>query len=475
MSGRTRRLWPFAAAGVIAAVTVAGLVAVWQSAHRADLEGFAGFAISVAGIAAGRITWVWQQKSSQGSRVVSGQELGRLADLLARAVDQEWTRAAGERGLLEPEPIPVRWQQPAAPVAGPVAAAVASTRFTPLPGLAAAGEQRLQAGQVSELHEVYGGLGSGRLVIAGGPGSGKTSAAVLLILAALRHRRSVPEEVRPEVPVPVIFTLHGWDPGTQRARDWLAERLWQAHPLFGGRQGAGPARGMLEEGRIAVILDGLDEIPEDLRPAVLQALSQQATFRLVLLTRSAEMAQAAARALLQGAAAIELQDIDPAPAAGYLTRTQLDPAPHGWQELTGRLRQEPGSPLARALSNPLMLTLVRDTYRAGDDAGELLGLRDAAGHPASSEDIAGHLLDRVLPAAYTQQPGEPPPRYDLATAERALRCLAARMNKEGTRDLQWWRVPAWAPAAPRVIATWLGAMLVVGCPRTTSRVGRRTT
>src|SRR5271157_2706419 len=174
------------------------------------------------------------------------------------------------------------------------------------------------------------------------------------------------------------------------------------------------------------------------------------------------MAQAVARALLQGAAAIELQDIDPGAAAGYLTRTQLDPAPRGWQELTSRLRQEPGSPLARALSNPLMLTLVRDTYRAGDDAGELLSLRDAAGHPASSEDIAGHLLDRVLPAAYTQQPGEPPARYDLATAERALRCLAARMNKDGTRDLQWWHVPAWAHAAPRVIATWLGAVLVVG-------------
>ena len=189
--GRARGLWPFAAVGAIAVVTAAGLVVVWRSPHRADLEGFAGLAISVAGIAAGWIAWVWRHRSSQGSEVVSGQELGRLADLLAGAVDEEWTRAAGERGLLEPEPIPVRWQRPAAPFAGPAAAAVASTRFAPLPGLAAAGEQRLQAGQVSELHEVYGGLGSGRLVIAGGPGSGKSSAAVLLILAALRYRRSV--------------------------------------------------------------------------------------------------------------------------------------------------------------------------------------------------------------------------------------------------------------------------------------------
>lgn len=184
-------------------------------------------------------------------------------------------------------------------------------------------------------------------MIVGGPGSGKSSAAVLLILAALRHRRGVPEQFRSKVPVPVMFTMHGWDPATQRVRDWLAERLRQAYPLFAGRTGAAPARAMLDEGRIAVILDGLDEIREDLRPAVLRALSQQATFRLVLLTRSAEMAAAAARAMLQGAAAIELQDVVPGAAADYLTRTQLDSPPRGWQELSSRLREGPGSPLAQ--------------------------------------------------------------------------------------------------------------------------------
>ncbi len=262
---------------------------MWRSPHRADLESFAGLAISVAGIAAGWIGWVWRARNQQAREVVSGQAFGRLADLLAGIVDVEWSLAAGERGLLESEPIPVRWRRPAAPLTGPVTAAVASTRFVPLPGLSAAGKQRLRAGRVSELYEVYGGLGSGRLVIAGAPGSGKSGAAVLLILAALRHRRSVPEESRSEVPVPVMFTLHGWDPSVQPARDWLAERLSQAYPLFAGRHGTGAARGMLDEGRISVVLDGLDEIPEDLRPTVLRALSKQATFRLVLLTRSAEM------------------------------------------------------------------------------------------------------------------------------------------------------------------------------------------
>ena len=62
--------------------------------------------------------------------------------------------------------------------------------------------------------------------------------------------------------------------------------------------------------------------PAELRPVALRALSQQAAFRVVILTRSAEMAVAAAKGLLNGAAAIELRDVDPATAADYLTRVQ---------------------------------------------------------------------------------------------------------------------------------------------------------
>ena len=78
-----------------------------------------------------------------------------------------------------------------------------------------------------------------------------------------------------------MFTLHGWDPRAQRIQDWLAGRLKQTYPLFAGKAGAGKAAGLLAAGKLAVILDGLDEIPEVLRPAALRALNQQAGFRLV--------------------------------------------------------------------------------------------------------------------------------------------------------------------------------------------------
>jgi hypothetical protein len=134
---------------------------------------------------------------------------------------------------------------------------------------------QLRGGGLADLHAVYGGLGSGRLVIAGGPGSGKSAAAVLLLLAALRHRAAQPEAARPQVPVPVIFTLSGWDPAARRAEDWLADRLRQDYPLFAGRDGAAEAAGLLAAGRVSVILDGLDEIPAPLRPAALAALSSR--------------------------------------------------------------------------------------------------------------------------------------------------------------------------------------------------------
>jgi hypothetical protein len=460
VSLKARSLW----SAVLVVAVVAGAIwvvwVVWRSPHRSDLATFGAFAAAVVTIAAGQIAWA--KNLGGGRRGGDSQQwtLDRVADLLSAAVKEQWTRAALDRRL-QPEPIAVRWAKPSGPFAGTASAAAASRQFPPLPGLTAARRRDLRTGQLWDLHAVYGGLGSGRMMIVGTAGSGKSGAAVLLVLAALKHREQVLEKDRPLVPVPVMFTLHGWDPNIQRIEDWLASRLQQTYPLFAGKGGADGTQ-LVRAGRVAVILDGLDEIAAELRPVVLRALSRQAAFRVVLLTRSAEIAAAAKHGLLEGAVALELQGIDPPAAADYLTRVQLDPAPRGWRELVGRLRQAPDSPIAKALSSPLALTLVRDTYRSGDDVRELLNFCDAARHGVLREDIEDHLLDRVLPAVYAPRPGEPAPRYDLQAAQHALGYIAARMNQDSTRDLAWWRIPAWAPASPRVIATGLVVGLAVG-------------
>jgi hypothetical protein len=95
------------------------------------------------------------------------------------------------------------------------------------------------------------------------------------------------------------------------------------------------------------------------------------------------------------------------------------------------------------------VTLVRDTYRDGGNPAELLDTNRLG----ETGDVEDYLLDRVLPAAYTQQPGEAPPRYSLDAATRGLAYIAARMNQDHTRDLAWWKVARWVVVAPRLIIT----------------------
>ena len=118
-----------------------------------------------------------------------------------------------------------------------------------------------------------------------------------------------------------------------------------------------------------------------------------------------------------------------------------------------------------ALDNPLALSLVRDTCASEDDARELLAFSAAQHHlPAGRavEIITDYLLDRVLPAAYTCQPGQTAPPYDLATARDALAKIAAQMNRQVTRDLYWWHIPDWAPRRQRKIMSAAAAGIVAG-------------
>ena len=110
--------------------------------------------------------------------------------------------------------------------------------------------------------------------------------------------------------------------------------------------------------------------------------------------------------------------------------------------------------------------MIRDTYQSGDNARELLDYCDAIQQRISgaqaAEEITNHLLDRVLPAAYAPRPGRPTPRYQLQVAQNALTKIAARMNQDGTRDLQWWQIPRWVPSAPRIVVSGLVTLLLVG-------------
>ena len=457
MSNRWRRILPWA--GMLGLVVLSLAIAryVLTAKRTTDAVSVVAGLVGVLVIAAQLVRWLWKPPPDQPSEA----SLNLAADRLAKQVNDQWSRAAGDRGLEEPAPIPVRWYWSDQAVTGRPADAVGDSRsrrrFAPLPGIPPASTKTVQAGGLTDLLGVFGGMASGRIVILGAPGSGKSAAAILLLLDLLDYRRQMGPDERAHVPVPVLFTLRGWDPNAQPVEDWLTRELTKTYPFLVA-YGPTVTKELISSDRLAFFLDGLDELPQALRAPALEALSKQATFQVLVLSRSKEMVDAVGGGRLVGAAALELVPIPASVAADYLTRTQCHPLPGRWQQLVDHLRSQPDSVVSAALSSPLMVTLVRDNYRAGGNPAELLD----ASRLVTAADVEDHLLDRVLPAAYAQHPGQAPPRYSLDAATRALAFIAARMNQDKTRDLAWWKVPCWAPAAPPTIATGLLFGIVFG-------------
>jgi hypothetical protein len=220
MGIRRLRGWgPLGAATVLAVVIVLLLYlpSRFAPSHRDDLSAYGAYVLAGAGIVVSMLAWGWRKSTRRPTDAAGADYLDRVADSLAAAVEEQWKKAAEERGLAG-DPIAVTWSRPSRAVSVPVDAAVRSGRFGPVPGLRPARESDLVSGRAADLHAVYGGLGSGRLIIAGPPGSGKSGTAVQLVLAALRHREQVADRDRPRVPVPVLLTARDWDPEASRPR-----------------------------------------------------------------------------------------------------------------------------------------------------------------------------------------------------------------------------------------------------------------
>ena len=92
---------------------------------------------------------------------------------------------------------------------------------------------------------------AGRLLILGGPGSGKTTALLQLADALIaRAQRNFDEAV------PVLFSLSSWKGPRTTLGDWLVGQLKQK---YGVREDLGTQ--WRDEGGLVPLLDGLDELP----------------------------------------------------------------------------------------------------------------------------------------------------------------------------------------------------------------------
>lgn len=366
--------------------------------------------------------------ASQKAAPLAGPALTRAdqaASRLASLVAQECSAELSDRVLHGWQPLVVSWQPSARQDCDPGSAHEAPAGDT---------------GDVGPLarHVQLGG----RLIILGPAGAGKTTLAALLMDELLRSRQ-------PGGPVPVLIPAASMIPG-EMVKSWLERTLADRYPSLRDTRayGARAISDLVGQQRILPVLDGLDELSPGARGQLLSATSRALGVRqpLILTCRPDEYHEgvAASGRVLPGGAIIALQPVAAEAAAGFLERGTAGPRAAGWHHVAAALRSEPAGPLARALSSPLMVSLVRSS---GTDGGDIAaGLGGQGDQAAIEHQILQGLVDAAFSSRATSQNARQQLPWSAPAASRWLACLAGHMAWLGTYDLDWLRLRYMLPA-----------------------------
>lgn len=301
------------------------------------------------------------------------------------------------------------------------------------------------------------------LMVLGRAGAGK-SVLALQFAKSLLEKRSRDRDG----PVPVIFSLGSWNPGTSTLRNWLIGRLERDYSFLAaigpGPEGDSWAAELVDGGNYVLpILDGFDEIAadDDLRGKAVTEFNSSNLSLVVTSRREAIETVKDKSNIKPSAAAIELIDLGLDDSVRYLYRaTGTSPAdgtdvahrvgwPYVLRELSRRPHTRASHDLATVLATPLMTTLARFAYESrlpGHDPSDLLdsekfGTQDA---------LERHLLDFFVRTAYERLLGSKPtkgaegrvqaPRWDVERVRLWLGYLAVHLTKLDTSDIEWWRL-----------------------------------
>jgi hypothetical protein len=150
------------------------------------------------------------------SPVDGSSSLAPIADELAIAVGTQWEAEVRVRRLNDPYPLPVSWAAADSSLTDTWDSLVKLARTgagwprPPQEGSWAASSDNL-AGKGDELTEVLARVPTGRLVVLGEPGAGKTMLMVRLVLDLLARRVG-------GGPVPFLASVASWNPAEQELR-----------------------------------------------------------------------------------------------------------------------------------------------------------------------------------------------------------------------------------------------------------------
>nr|WP_239066917.1 NACHT domain-containing protein [Actinomadura bangladeshensis] len=360
----------------------------------------------------------------------SGQpDPGVLADRavtgLRGAVRRQWEHEAVVRRLRQPLPLQVEWSSTGRPVAADREVVIDEPGVT--------WQDAPLAGDTIGVVAGFRALERRQLVVIGEPGAGKSVLALLLTLGLL-------ENFVEDEPVPVLLPVAAWDPRREGVAQWAARRLAEDYPAMAGsgdRQAV--AVELMDQGRVLLILDGLDELASGLHATAVRKLDEYAATgrHLVVTCRSREYEKAIQTGgrILSRAAVVEIQPVTPGQAIAFLGRPATS-RPR-WAEVFTILGARPDGVLAKVLSTPLMVSLAYAAYQSpGTDPGELA-------RADSRNAIQGKLMDTYIASVHDpDQPAAPisKSRYRPDAARRYLETLALHLDLSGTVEYVWWQL-----------------------------------
>jgi eukaryotic-like serine/threonine-protein kinase len=299
---------------------------------------------------------------------------------------------------------------------------------------------------ISQVFEDVGRL----LLILGEPGSGKTTTLLTLARECIHQA-----ERDPTAPVPVVLSLSTWAERRGSIHDWLMGELGARY--FVGRP---LARRWLEQNRLLLFLDGLDEVAEDRRADCVEAIhafvEAHGVPGMVVCCRAQEYRALPVRLRLGGA--VLLLPLSQGQVDAYLGAAGAE-----LFELRGALAR---SVELRAMAeSPLMLGVMTLAFRGAPPEA----LRFDAATPAALRDrIFSVYVDRMFARRWRDQ--RPQAR---ARAERSLRWLASGMAARGQSvfsiellqpagSLTSWKQFLAYTVVSRVLATTILLMIVCG-------------
>ena len=423
---------------------------------------------AAVGLPVAWLTWAVYREASRSTAQAGGLTITQVADQLAVAVGAQWEAEAAIRRLNDPYPLPVSWV-PADPSLADSwdllvrMANSAAGRPTSAPPDTWAGAPDDLAGAGVDLVTVLNKVPTGRLGVLGEPGAGKTMLMVRLVLDLLARRTS-------GSPVPILASVASWNPEEHDLWSWLAAQLMIDHsalanPPSADRDEPTWAAALLAARLILPVLDGLDEIPKEVRGPAIRRINDalRPGEHLVVTSRSQQYRNAVrprsgVEVTFRGAAVLELRALDAGTVRDYLCDDAAGPVARArWDPVLKVLGTE--APVGKALSTPLMVGLARAIYnpRPGELAGALRNPAELC-DPALADqaEVESLLFDAFVPAVYRHDYAG---RWKTRDAEKWLAFLARHLEFTiAGPDIAWWQLRRAVPSFD--LTLWFG--LVTG-------------